>query len=98
MQNATDLPIPGLLTSAVGAAKAAADHGDSIGVLQNTAPKIEADILALTDAIDAYERAKAELSSCRATVRQVVGDSRSLLTLGRDSFKPFLGSEYNEGW
>ena len=98
MENATDLPIPGLLTTAVGAAKAAADHGDSIGVLQNTAPKIEADILAVTEAIDAYEKAKAELSSRRATVRQVVGDSRSLLTAGRDNFKPFLGSEYNAGW
>jgi len=98
MENATDLPIPGLLTSAVGAAKAAADHGDSIGVLQNTAPKIEADILALTEAIDAYEKSKEELSLRRAIVREYVRDSRGLLTMGRDSFKPFLGSEYNEGW
>ncbi len=98
MTNIIAKTIPALLTDAGDAAQAADNHGNEIGLWQNTAPKIRGSITALAEAADAFERARVELSRRRAVVRGLVVSSRGFLTLARDLFKPTLGPEYNEAW
>jgi hypothetical protein len=86
------------LTSAGDAANAAATHGETIGLLQNTAPKIRAEIAGLRTAFNSVDVLRAELVPLRTNVRQLVDESRDLLTVARDNFKSALGSEYNELW
>ena len=71
-------------------------HNDIIVI--NTAANITADHNALVLARDNYELGKALASDRRATVRSKVDVSREALTICRDIFKPFFGSEYNESW
>ncbi|MDB6028775.1 MAG: hypothetical protein JWM68_4998 [Verrucomicrobiales bacterium] len=70
----------------------------ALPLLHNTQANINADINALTDAIMAHGLGKDLMAIRRGDMQNKVHVSRGFLTLGRDNFKPVLGSEYNEGW
>ncbi|MDB6028513.1 MAG: hypothetical protein JWM68_4736 [Verrucomicrobiales bacterium] len=97
MKNEISKSIPALLTMAGLAANGAGQYA-ALPLLQNTQANINADINALTDAIMAYGTGK-DLLSVRRDAMRVKGEiGRGFLTLGRDNFKPILGSEYNQSW
>ncbi len=98
MQNKITTSVPALVTAAKQAAYGAGLYGAALPLLQNTQTNINADIVALTDAIMAYGLGKTELSTRRTTANTKLETSRMFLTLGRDTFKPYLGSEYNQSW
>lgn len=98
MQNIIPMVNPELLTLGGEAAIGAAQYGAAIPLLQNTEANIRADIIPLVDAIMACGEGAVELSNRRATVRNLVKTSRVFLALGRDSFKPELGNDYNQSW
>ncbi len=98
MKNTIPTSIPALVIAAHKAAYGAGLYGTALPLLQNTETNINADLNALTDSIMAYGLGKDEVTARRETVRLNVDTSRMFLTLGRDVFKPTLGSEYNQAW
>ena len=86
------------MTAAEKAALGAGLYGAALPLLQNTKANIEADINPLVDAIMAYGTGKDLLAARRDTLDTKVDTGRNFLILGRDTFKPTLGSEYNERW
>lgn len=98
MKNTVPKSIPALLTLAGDAADGAGLYQTPLPLLQNTQASINADITPLVSANTAYATGKAELATSRETARTLLDTSRMFLTLGRDNFKPFFGSEYNQGW
>ncbi len=98
MKNTVPQTIAALLAAANKAAFGASLFETALPLLQNKQVNINADIDALVDAIVAHGNGKTELSTRRDTARTKLETSRSFLTLGRDNFKPALGSEYNQSW
>ncbi|MDB6027341.1 MAG: hypothetical protein JWM68_3564 [Verrucomicrobiales bacterium] len=96
--NPTIKPIPALLTSAGDAAKAASELQLEVTLLQNPELKINLDADALALANDIYEQGKSGLSALRTTVHAQFDASLARLTLARDVFKPFLGSQFGPSW
>src|SRR5689334_12698391 len=98
MQNKVPQSLPMLVIAAHKAVYGAGLYGVGLPLLQNTQANTNADLIALTDSIMAHGTGKTELAIRRETSRTAYGASREFLTLGRDNFKPTLGSEYNQSW
>ena len=98
MENPSARTITDLLINARDAAFGADHLRDQVDLLQNTEPKIRAEIVALTEAVNHCEQVKLDLADCRATVRALLEEGISSLTLARDLFKPMLGSQFGPKW
>src|SRR4051794_1714858 len=92
MKNTVPQSIPMLVIAAHKAVLGSGLYGAGLPLLQNTNINITADLTALTDSIMAHGTGKTELAIRRETSRTVFETSRDFLTLGRDNFKPALGS------
>jgi hypothetical protein len=97
MKNEIPKSIPALLTMAGLAANGAGQYA-ALPLLQNTQANINGDINPLVDAIMAYGTGKDLLTVRRDAMHAKVDISRGFLMLGRDNFKPVLGTEYNQAW
>ncbi|MDB6025154.1 MAG: hypothetical protein JWM68_1377 [Verrucomicrobiales bacterium] len=98
MKNTVPQTLAALQTAAHKAAYGSGLYGAGLPLFQNTQTNINVDINALVVSILAHGTGKTELAIRREMTRTKVDISRQFLTLGRDTFKPVLGSEYNQSW
>ncbi len=98
MQNIIPKSIPALLTFAGEAVIGVGQYVTVLPLLHNTEENINADILQLVNAITGHETMKTTLGTSRENLRSLVTTSRAFLTLGRDNWKPMLGSGFNANW
>ena len=76
----------------------ATQHGDAIGIKQNTALAMTEHKEALVTKRDAHAASQAELKAKQAALKSVLATGISFAMVSRDILKPTLGRQYSTAW
>ncbi len=73
-------------------------HGTTVGVLHNTATKLEADLQAAREAENTYQGARAERQLMSPALKEARKAGTTFITNVKNVLKPHLGQSWNTRW